>query len=85
MVHYCVKQLTGKYKYMSEQELREIKAAQLELLALVEGQIHVDEEYAKNLPLWREVEFLERIIEFEMENNPDLLSFWIGEEPSTTH
>ena len=86
MMHYCVRQLTGKYKYLSEEELQKMREAQIEFLSCF-GEVQVEAAGASplNMPLWREVEFWEQVIEFEMEHNPDLLSRWFVEDDPIMH
>lgn len=79
-MEYIAKRITGRFKEMDERILEKMR---LEMKCLLKswGAVGPDEMghlTEERLPLWAEVEFLDNIIQFELECNPFLHSEMIN-------
>lgn len=74
-MEYMVKKIEGRFKHLKESILKQM---QMELKFLLKSwgavgpeELGIPAEQG-GLPLWAEVEFLDNIVQFEMECNPFL-------------
>ena len=74
-MEYITREITGRFKHLSENQLKEIKT-HLKMILKKWGGIGPDELgrdiLSGELPLWVEVEFLDNVVRFEIECNPFL-------------
>lgn len=75
-MEYLVRKITGRFKELDEKTLCRIRI-ELKMLLNSWGAVGPDDLGAPTdggLPLWAEVEFLDNIVQFELECNPFLHS-----------
>lgn len=75
-MEYMVKKIDGRFRHLDEATL---KMMRLEFKCLIKswGGVGPDElgvPVDNGLPLWAEVEFLDNVVQFELESNPFLYS-----------
>ncbi len=73
---YTIQQITGRFMNFDETTLRQIRS---DLKAILKkwgamGPEDFPDIPVEPMPLWAEVEFLDNIVQFELENNPFLHS-----------
>jgi len=75
-MQYLVRSITGRFKNLDEPTLKMMRLEMTMLLKSwgAKGPHEVGFEVQDGFPLWAEVEFLDNIIQFELECNPYLRS-----------
>jgi hypothetical protein len=71
---YTVRKITGRFRKLEERKLEEMRV-RLEKLLASWGAVTIDEMGISSdgeYPLWMEVEFLDNIVQYEMDCNPFL-------------
>jgi hypothetical protein len=73
-MEYLINKISGRFRHLDEATLRQMR---LELKCLLSSWGSVSGSFphadpADPMPLWVEVEFLDNIVQFEMECNPFL-------------
>lgn len=72
-MEYIVKKISGRFKHFDKPKLEMMKFCMIAIIRSWGGIPHdMRIIHEDDLPLWAEVEFLDNIIQFEMENNPYL-------------
>ena len=66
---WTVRKLEGRYRQWPLTELRILVEKQMRILEKLGARHAVDDQIRQEMPLWRQAEFWEMIIEFELEHS----------------